>query len=190
MQIPTFFRTLQGRQGQNRTEFASNENSLAEALSTLSGHDIIAPSVKIKDFEESCIFSLDSFHKYTLGWVEGLPATLPSPGDIQVVVKTLTGKTITFTVNPFMDIEDLKAEIQDKEGIPPNQHRLIFVGRKLEEGKTLDQYNIGDGSTLHLVLQLRGGGPMPILKFDPKMMDATMTSPTRSLMARSTSGAT
>ena len=82
-----------------------DENFLAEALSTLSGHDIIAPSVKIKDFEESCIFSLDSFHKYTLGWVEGLPATLPSPGDIQVVVKTLTGKTITFTVNPFMDIE-------------------------------------------------------------------------------------
>ena len=171
-------------------EFATDENFLAEALSTLSGHDIIAPSVKIKDFEESCIFSLDSFHKYTLGWVEGLPATLPSPGDIQVVVKTLTGKTITFTVNPFMDIEDLKAEIQDKEGIPPNQHRLIFAGRKLEEGKTLDQYKIGDGSTLHLVLQLRGGGPMPILKFDPKMMDATMTSPTRSLMARSTSGAT
>ena len=74
-----------------------------------------------------------------------------------------------------MDIEDLKAEIQDKEGIPPNQHRLIFVGRQLEEGKTLDQYKIGDGSTLHLVLQLRGGGPTPILKFDPKMMDATMT---------------
>ena len=70
---------------------------------------------------------------------------------------------------------DLKAEIQDKEGIPPNQHRLIFAGRKLEEGKTLDQYKIGDGSTLHLVLQLRGGGPTPILKFDPKMMDATMT---------------
>ncbi|XP_062002977.1 ubiquitin-NEDD8-like protein RUB2 [Rosa rugosa] len=78
-------------------------------------------------------------------------------GGTMIKVKALTGKEIEIDIEPTDTIDRIKERVEEKEGIPPVQQRLIYAGKQLGDDKTAKDYNIEGGSVFHLVLALRGG---------------------------------
>ncbi|CAJ1960937.1 unnamed protein product [Cylindrotheca closterium] len=149
-----FVKTLTGKTVSIEVE---EGESIEDVKAKISEKEGIPPEQQRLIFGGQQLQDSKTLDDYDVGDDATLHLVLRLRGGMQLFVKTLTGKTVSIEVEEGESIEDVKAKISEKEGIPPEQQRLIFGGQQLQDSKTLDDYDVGDDATLHLVLRLRGG---------------------------------
>ena len=149
-----FVKTLTGKTVSIEVE---EGESIEDVKAKIAEKEGIPPEQQRLIFGGQQLQDAKTLHDYDVGDDATLHLVLRLRGGMQLFVKTLTGKTVSIEVEEGESIEDVKAKIAEKEGIPPEQQRLIFGGQQLQDAKTLDDYDVGDDATLHLVLRLRGG---------------------------------
>eukprot|EP01071_Lankesteria_metandrocarpae_P004920 Lankesteria_metandrocarpae@DN374_c0_g1_i1.p1 len=143
-------------------DLATNSKFLVGALSALSDRIIVADATPlVSGIDAPRPFDLDCLHKHTLTWMgsQAGPATSSSTGVAMTIhVLTISGEEYGLNCNSNDTIENVKVLILVRVGTPIDQQRLIHGGQQLEDSRTLADYHIHDGSTIHVILRLRGGG--------------------------------